>query len=90
MSLGTLQDAAASAPLVAVVSLVSTLPTGAWARVSTQAGQLFSTNITTTNWHQCGKLLWMVEGMLHEYPFILTSSREKGYLLGLCSFRIVG
>ena len=45
---------------------------------------------TTTLWRWgCGISLWMVEGMLHKYPFILASLREKGYLLGLVLFRIV-
>lgn len=50
MSLGTLQGAAASAALVAVVSLVSTLL--ADDLVPTPAGHIFSTYITTTDWPQ--------------------------------------
>ena len=41
MSLGMLQVVAASAALVAGVSLVSTLPAGDWTRVSTPAGHYF-------------------------------------------------
>ena len=49
---GFLWGAAASAALVAGVSLVSLLQVGDWARVSTLAGHYFSTFITTTDWHQ--------------------------------------
>ena len=43
---------AASASLAADVSLVSILWAGDWASVSTPARPYFSTNITTTDWHQ--------------------------------------
>ena len=52
MSLGSLWGAAASAALVAGVSLVSILQTGDWAKVSTPARHYFSPYIPTTYWHQ--------------------------------------
>ena len=52
MSLGSLWKVAASAALVAGVSLVTILQAGDWARVSTPARHYFSTYITTTDWHQ--------------------------------------
>ena len=52
MSLGSLWGAAASAALVADVSLVSILQAGDWARVSTLARHYFFSYITTTDWHQ--------------------------------------
>ena len=52
MSLGSLWGVAASAALVAGVSLVTILQAGDWARVSTPARHYFSTYITTTDQHQ--------------------------------------
>ena len=52
MSLGSLQGAAASAALVAGISVVSILQAGDWAKVSTQARHYFSPYITTMDWHQ--------------------------------------
>ena len=52
MSPGSLQGAAASAAIVAGVSLVSILQAGDWARVSTLARHYFSPYITTTDQHQ--------------------------------------
>ena len=52
MSPGCLLGAAASAALVAGVSLVSILQAGDWARVSTLARHYFSPYITTMDWHQ--------------------------------------
>ena len=52
MSLGSLWGVAASAALVAGVSLVSILQTVDWTRVSTPARHYFSTYITTTDQHQ--------------------------------------
>ena len=48
MSLGTHSDAAVSAPLVAVVSLVSILQAGDWSRVSSLARHHFSVHLATT------------------------------------------
>ena len=44
--------AAASAALVAGVSLVSILQEGDWVRVSTPARHYFSLNVTTMDWYQ--------------------------------------
>ena len=52
MSPGTLLAVAASAALVAGVSLVSTLHAGVWTRVSTSARHYFSSYITAADWHQ--------------------------------------
>ena len=52
MSLGCLWGVAASAALVAGVSLVTILQAGDWTRVSTPARHYFSTYITTINQHQ--------------------------------------
>ena len=52
MSPGSLKWDAPSAALVADVSLVSTLQTGDWARVSSLARHYFSPYITTVNQHQ--------------------------------------
>ena len=52
MSLGSIQGAVASAPLVVGVSLVSILKVGDCTRVSTQATLYFSTYITITDWQQ--------------------------------------
>ena len=52
MSLGTLQGVASPAGLVAGVSLVSTLPAGDGAKVSSPAGHYFQLFITTTDWHK--------------------------------------
>ena len=52
MSLGSIQEVAASAALAAGVFLVTILQAGDWAKVSTQARHYFSTYITTTHWHQ--------------------------------------
>ena len=52
ISLGSLQGVAASAVLVAGVSLVTILQAGDWTRVSTPTRHYFSTYITTTDWHQ--------------------------------------
>ena len=52
MSLGSLQGVAASAALVAGVSLVTILQADDWTRVSTPARHYFSTYITTMYWHQ--------------------------------------
>ena len=52
MSPGSLGGAAASAALVAGVSLVSMLQAGNWARVSTPARHYFSPYITTVDQHQ--------------------------------------
>ena len=52
VSLGYLQEVAASAALAAGVSLVSILQAGDWARVSTPPRHYFSTCITITDWHQ--------------------------------------
>ena len=49
---GYLWGAAASAALVAGVSLDSILQAGDWARVSTPARHCFSPYITTVDWHQ--------------------------------------
>ena len=51
MSPGSLQGVAASAALVADVSLVTILQAGDWTRVSTPARHYFSTYITTTDRH---------------------------------------
>ena len=53
VSLTTVQGAATSTALVAVVSLVSILQTGDLSRVSTPARHYFSTYLTATDWHQC-------------------------------------
>ena len=52
MSLCTLQGVAASAALMAGVSLMSIMPAGDLARISTPARHYFSTYITTTDQHQ--------------------------------------
>ena len=52
MSPGSLWGTAASAALVAGVSLVSILQARDWARVSTPARHYFSPYITTMDWHQ--------------------------------------
>ena len=52
MSLGSLCGIAASAALIAGVSLVTILQAGDWARVSTPARHYFSTYITTTDQDQ--------------------------------------
>ena len=53
MSLGSLSGGVtASAALAVVVSLVTILQAGDWARVSTLARHYFSTYITTTDWNQ--------------------------------------
>ena len=52
MSPGSLQRAAASAALVAGVSLVSILQAGDWARVSTPAIHYLSPYITIVDQHQ--------------------------------------
>ena len=52
MSLGSLWGVAASAALVAGVSLVTILQAGDWTRISTPARQYFSTYITTMDRHQ--------------------------------------
>ena len=52
MSLDTLQGAAASAALVAGVSLVSTMLAGDWAILYTAARHYFSTYLTTTDCNQ--------------------------------------
>ena len=52
MSPGSLWGVAASAALVAGVSLVTILQAGDWNRVSTPARHYFSTYITTTDQHQ--------------------------------------
>ena len=52
MSPGSLWGDAASAVLVAGVSLGSILKAGDWARVSMPARHYFTTYITTTDWHQ--------------------------------------
>ena len=49
---GSFWGAAASAALVAGVSLVSILQAGDWARVSTLARHYFSPYITAVDWHQ--------------------------------------
>ena len=51
MSLGSLQEVAASAALAAGVSLVTILQAGDWARISTPARHYFSTYTTTMDWH---------------------------------------
>ena len=52
MSPGSLHGAAASAAIVAGVSLVSTLQVGDWAKVSTPPRHYFSTYIITMDQHQ--------------------------------------
>ena len=52
MSMGSLQGVAASAALVAGVSLVTILQAGDWTRVLMPARHYFSTYITTKDWHQ--------------------------------------
>ena len=52
LPLGSLQGTAASAALVAGVSLVFILQEGDWANISTPARHYFSPYITTTDWHQ--------------------------------------
>ena len=52
MSVGTLWGAAASAALVAGVSLVVVLPACDWARVSTPTRHYLPTYSTITNKHQ--------------------------------------
>ena len=52
MSQGSLWGVAASAALVAGVSLVTILQVGDWVQVSTPARHYFSTYITTTDQHQ--------------------------------------
>ena len=52
MSLGPLWRVAASAALVAGVSLVTILQAGDWIRVSIPARHYFSTYITTMDQHQ--------------------------------------
>ena len=50
--LWALLGVAASAALVAGLSLVTILQVGDWTRVSTPARYYFSTYITTMDWHQ--------------------------------------
>ena len=52
MSLGSVWGVAASAALVAGVSLVTILQAGDWTRVSTPAQHYISTYITTMDQHQ--------------------------------------
>ena len=52
MSVGTIQDAAASAGLVVGVSMVSTLLAGDWATISSPSRHYFSAYLTTRDWHQ--------------------------------------
>ena len=52
VSLGSLQGVAASAALVAGVSMVTILQAGDWTRVSMPARHYFSTYITMTDQHQ--------------------------------------
>ena len=49
---GILQSAAVSTAMGSVVSLVSILQAGDWARVSAPPRHCFSTYMTTTDWHQ--------------------------------------